>query len=131
LLFGYDTAVISGAISYFELDFGLSHAGGGWVLAAALIGAAFGALIAGPLSDRLGRKPALVVAALLFLVTAVGAALAGSALTLVIARALGGIGVGIVSIVSPLYIAEIAPPGRRGRMVATFQLALVTGILLV
>jgi MFS family permease len=71
------------------------------------------------------------VAALLFLVTAVGAALAGSALTLVIARALGGIGVGIVSIVSPLYIAEIAPPGRRGRMVATFQLALVTGILLV
>lgn len=131
VLFGYDTAVISGAIIFVQKDFGLSAAAMGWAAASALIGSALGAAIAGVMSDAIGRKRTLFAAAVLFLITSVGAALADGLSMLVIYRIIGGVGVGIASIVSPLYIAEIAPPSHRGRLVSLNQFALISGMLAV
>ncbi|WP_421722820.1 sugar porter family MFS transporter [Bauldia sp.] len=131
LLFGYDTAVVSGAIIYVRQDFNLSAAAVGWTVSAALVGAAFGAAFAGRASDRFGRKLTLIVAAILFLGTAIGSAMADSLALLLIMRAIGGIGVGIVSVVSPLYLSEVAPARLRGGLVSTYQLALTVGMLLV
>lgn len=131
LLFGYDTAVVSGAIIYIRQDFGLSASAVGWTVSAALVGAAFGAAFAGRFSDRFGRKKALIIAAILFLGTGVGSAMADSLTPLLVMRAIGGIGVGIVSVVSPLYVSEVAPTRMRGGLVSTYQLAITTGMLLV
>lgn len=130
LLFGYHTAVISGALVFLQVDLGLRPAVTGWLIASPLLGAALGAGLAGVFSFRFGRRLALLVAAVLFLVAAVGSALAESLFSLVAYRVIGGIGVGVASIVSPLYVAEIAPANRRGRMVSTIQLAIVAGVLL-
>jgi MFS family permease len=129
LLFGFDTAVISGSEVFFTREFSLSPEMEGWVVGSAIVGCFFGALAAGVLSDRFGRKKVLLLAALCFTVSAAWCGLVGSAQGLVYARLLGGLGIGIASLVSPLYIAEISPPHLRGRLVALQQLAIVLGIL--
>ncbi|HNU53266.1 MAG TPA: sugar porter family MFS transporter [Verrucomicrobiota bacterium] len=129
LLFGFDTAVISGTVGFFEKEFGLSAVMKGWVTGSALVGCFFGALGAGALSDRVGRKRVMLLAAAFFTVSAVWCGLAGDATQLVLARLVGGLGIGIASLVSPLYIAEVSPAARRGLLVALQQLAIVLGIL--
>ncbi|MFM2481993.1 sugar porter family MFS transporter [Celerinatantimonas sp. YJH-8] len=131
LLFGYDTAVISGATEALQFYFQLTPAQLGFAASSALIGCVFGALLAGMLSSRYGRRGALIIAAILFLVSAIGSAVAGSDWSFVIYRIIGGLGVGIASMVSPMYIAEIAPPGKRGGLVACNQFAIIFGMLVV
>lgn len=131
LLFGYDTAVISGAVGFLRGHFDLSAAGMGWAASSALLGSILGVSVAGVLSDGLGRKKTLVFAALLFLTSAVGTALPEAFTTFVVFRILGGMGVGIASMTAPMYIAEVSPASIRGRMVSIYQLAIVIGIQVV
>jgi len=128
LLFGYDTGVISGAIEPMTVKFGLSDFMKGWVSGCVLIGCATGVLLVGPISDRFGRKVAMFLAALMFLASAIGTALPDDIVSFVIFRIIGGLGIGIASISTPMYIAEITPAHIRGRMVAVNQIAIVTGI---
>jgi sugar porter (SP) family MFS transporter len=131
LLFGYDWVVIGGAKPFFERFFQLRDpALSGWANSCALIGCLFGALGAGALSDRFGRKRLLALAALLFAVTSVGNALAQTFTVFVAWRILGGVAIGLASNLSPMYIAEISPPQLRGRLVSLNQLTIVVGILL-
>ncbi|WP_255575996.1 sugar porter family MFS transporter [Aestuariivivens sp. NBU2969] len=130
VLFGFDTAVISGTFTFVESYFSLSKIEVGWFASSALVGAIAGAAIAGALSDKYGRKPVLMVAALLFFVSAFGSAIPQHFVALIFARLIGGIGVGIASVLAPLYISEVAPPKIRGRLVALYQLSIVIGILL-
>lgn len=130
LLFGYDTAVISGAIGYLQAHFDLAAKMTGWAASSLLIGAMFGALMGGPLSDRFGRKPIMMACAILFAVSGLGSAFAHDMTTYSWSRLLGGLGIGAVSVLSPLYIAEVAPEKVRGRLVSGYQFALVVGILL-
>jgi len=133
LLFGYDWVVIGGAKPFYEPFFGLTGTGqawrAGWAMSSALAGCLAGALLSGGLSDRLGRKRMLAAAALLFTVSAVWTALADSYSAFILARILGGVGIGVASNVSPMYIAESSPAEMRGRFVAINQLTLVIGIL--
>src|SRR5512139_747800 len=131
LLFGYDTAVISGAIGFLRTRFGLDEMMTGWAASAALLGCVAGASAAGALSDRVGRRRALLVSAVLFAVSAIGAALPRSLAELVMARIVGGLGIGIASMLSPLYIAEVSPARIRGRMVSVNQFAIISGMLVV
>ena len=130
LLFGYDTAVISGTLSMVRSQFALNAAMEGWYVSSALVGCVVGVSYAGWLSDKYGRKKVLLMAAVLFTVSALGCALVSSFSTLAIYRLLGGMGVGIASMLSPMYISEISPPAIRGRLVAVYQLAITVGILL-
>ena len=130
LLFGFDTAVISGTTGALERVFALSKSGLGFTIASALIGTIIGALVAGFPADRLGRRAALFLIAGLYFVSAVGSALAGAWIPFLFFRFIGGLGVGAASVVSPMYIAEISPASRRGRMVALTQFNIVLGILL-
>lgn len=130
VLFGYDTAVISGTFSLVEDFFSLSKIEVGWFASSALVGAIAGAAIAGSLSDRYGRKPVLIFSALLFFISALLCAIPLTFSFLIVARFIGGLGVGVASVLSPLYISEIAPPSIRGRLVAFYQLSIVVGILL-
>jgi SP family xylose:H+ symportor-like MFS transporter len=131
LLFGYDTAVISGGIVFLRQHFQLSPAAEGWAASSALLGCVLGAGLAGSLNDRFGRKKVLVLSAILFIVCAIGSALPRTLTQFVLFRILGGIGVGAASMTSPLYIAEVSPAGIRGRMVSLNQLAIVFGMLIV
>lgn len=128
-LFGFDTAVISGATELLEAEWGLSKTAIGQMVAAALYGTIIGALFGGIPSDRFGRRQTLVVIAALFLVSALGSALAQDVIQLSVARFIGGLGVGASSVVAPLYITEMAPARYRGQLVAAFQFNLVVGIL--
>lgn len=128
LLFGYDTGVISGAIEPLTARFQLSDLMKGWASGCVLVGCAAGVLVVGPLSDRFGRKIAMELAAAMFLASAVGTALPSDIGTFIAFRILGGVGIGIASISTPMYIAEITPAGIRGRMVAVNQIAIVSGI---
>jgi len=131
LLFGYDWVVIGGAKPFFERYFQLQDAAqSGWANSCALIGCLFGALGAGALSDRFGRKRLLAAAALIFAVTSLGNALAQTFSTFVAWRICGGVAIGLASNLSPMYIAEVAPPAWRGRLVSLNQLTIVIGILL-
>lgn len=127
-LFGYDSAVINGAVAAIQDEFKVDPATLGFAVAAALLGAAAGALTAGGLADRFGRLFVMKIAAVLFLISAFGAGLAPWLWVLVIFRILGGFGVGIASVIAPAYIAEIAPARIRGRLGSLQQLAIVTGI---
>jgi len=151
LLFGYDTAVISGTVSslesFFVLPFGLDELGAnarlGFVVSSALIGCVIGGILGGIISKKLGRKNGLILAAILFLFSALGSAMpemfikpiGGGDHTFIyifiIYRIIGGIGVGLASMLSPLYIAEIAPPKIRGKLVSMNQFAIIFGMLIV
>jgi len=130
VLFGFDTAVISGTFGMVETQFGLTKLEVGWFGSSALTGAIAGALFAGALSDRFGRRPAMKIAALLFFISALLSAVPPAFDFLVTARFIGGLGVGMASVLSPMYISEFAPAGIRGRLVALYQLSIVIGILL-
>jgi len=130
LLFGWDWVVIGGAKPFFQRYFELtSEAQIGWANSCALIGCLIGALIAGGLSDKFGRKKLLIAAALIFAVTSIGNALAGSFDIFIAWRICGGVAIGLASSLSPMYIAEIAPARMRGKLVAINQLTVVIGIL--
>lgn len=130
LLFGYDFVVIGGAKPFFERYFHLTEpALKGWANSCALIGCLFGALVAGALSDRFGRKRLLLFSALLFAVTSVGNGLAGTFAVFVTWRMLGGMAIGLASSLSPMYISEVAPARMRGKLVSINQLTIVIGIL--
>ena len=131
LLFGYDTAVIAGAIGLLEIKFSLSPAMVGWAASCAIWGCVFGAMAAGYMSDRWGRKNVLIITAILFAVSGIGSAIPQDLTTFIIARFIGGLGIGAASMLSPLYIAEIAPSDKRGRLVTLYQLAIVIGINLI
>lgn len=128
-LFGFDTAVISGATEALRAEYGLSEGMLGFTVSCALFGTMLGAFGAARPTDRWGRKPMLVVLAVLFLVSAVGCGLAWNWHALLVFRFLGGVAVGAASVVSPLYITEIAPAERRGVLVTISQLNIVLGIL--
>jgi MFS transporter, SP family, sugar:H+ symporter len=129
-LFGYDSAVINGAVKAITAHFVVSAGVLGFTVASALLGAAAGALGAGRVADRYGRLLAMRVAAVLFLIGAVGSGLASSLVMLVVFRVIGGVAVGLASVIAPTYIAEIAPARIRGRLGSLQQLAIVTGIFL-
>lgn len=131
LLFGYDTAVISGAIGLLEKKFELSAAMKGWAASSAIIGCIVGAMFAGGLSDKFGRKKILLLTAILFGISSITAAIPANLTQFVMARFLGGLGIGAASMLSPLYITELAPAAIRGRLVSLYQLAIVIGILLI
>ncbi|WPQ63322.1 sugar porter family MFS transporter [Chitinophaga sancti] len=130
LLFGFDTAIISGAIPYIQDYFKLNAVTLGWAVSSGLVGCAIGSLSAGYLADQYGRRMALIVCALLFALSGAGAALSHKLFSFILFRIIGGLGVGAAAMVSPMYIAEIAPADKRGKLVALYQLAIVTGILL-
>ena len=129
-LFGYDTAVINGAVTAIEATFQTSASLLGLTVSSALLGSAAGALGAGWLADRFGRRPSMVLAAVLFIVSAVGSALAPRLVDLVVWRVLGGVAVGLASVLAPAYIAEISPAAMRGRTGSLQQLAIVLGIFI-
>ena len=130
ILFGYDTAVISGTTEIVKNQFHLTDLMEGWYVGCALIGSICGVLAAGTLSDYLGRKLTMLISAALFSISAIGCAVCGSFDSLVAYRIIGGIGIGIVSIVSPIYISEVSPAKIRGTLVSLYQLAVTVGFLL-
>ena len=128
-LFGYDTAVISGTIAQVTQLFQLDALQQGWYVGCALVGSIVGVLFAGILSDKLGRKLTMVISAVLFSTSALGCALSADFAQVVVYRIIGGVGIGVVSIVSPLYISELAVAQYRGRLVSLYQLAVTVGFL--
>lgn len=135
LLFGYDTGVINGAQFYLTQYFELTDALKGWVVGSAVFACAFGAIVAGPLSIKIGRKNSLIISAILFTISAYGSGLPElfpqTVSMLIFFRILGGLGIGIASMNAPMYIAEIAPSSIRGKMVTYYQLAIVVGFFVV
>lgn len=129
-LFGFDTAVISGAEKSVQEVFNLDGFWHGFTVAIALIGTVFGALFAGKPADILGRKKCLIIIGILYAISAVGSALAGSWIIFLFFRFIGGLGVGASSVVGPMYISEISPAHLRGRLVSLFQFNIVFGILM-
>ena len=131
LLFGYDTGVINGAQFFLSKYFELDPATKGWVVGSALLGCFIGAIVAGPISIKVGRKWSLILSAILFSVSAWGSGLPEvlpeTVTVLVMFRIIGGLGIGIASMNAPMYIAEIAPSNVRGKMVTYYQLAIVIG----
>jgi len=135
LLFGYDTGVINGAQFYLSQYFELSDGMKGWVVGSALLGCLVGAILAGPVSIKIGRKHSLIISAILFSISAWGSGLPGmfpeSVSLLVFFRIIGGLGIGMASMNAPMYIAEISPSDIRGKMVTYYQLAIVIGFFVV
>lgn len=128
-LFGYDTAVISGTTSQVTSVFGLDTLQQGWYVGCALIGSIAGVLMSGLLSDKLGRKLTMILSAVMFSVSAIGCAFCADFNQLVVYRIIGGVGIGVVSVVSPLYISEVSVAQYRGRLVSLYQLAVTVGFL--
>ncbi|MFT4125052.1 MAG: sugar porter family MFS transporter [Gordonia sp. (in: high G+C Gram-positive bacteria)] len=130
LLFGYDSAVINGAVSSIQEDFHIADSTLGFAVASALLGAAAGAMSAGRIADRIGRLKVMQIGAVLFFISALGSAFAPEIWSLVFFRIVGGLGVGVASVIAPAYIAETSPPHIRGRLGSLQQLAIVLGIFL-
>src|ERR1022692_4614022 len=130
LLFGFDTVVISGIIDAVVRLYGLSDYGKGWTVAIALIGTVVGSFSAGVIGQKLGGRETLRITAILYVISALGSALAWSWPSLMVFRFIGGLGIGASSVLGPVYIAELAPAKWRGRLVGMFQFNIVTGILL-
>lgn len=128
-LFGYDEAVISGTISDVSAQFSLDKMAEGWFVGSALVGAIIGVLFAGALGDKAGRKNTMIISAVLFCVSMIGCALSGSFTELVTYRIIGGVGIGVASIVCPLYISEISVAQHRGLLVSLYQLAVTIGVV--
>ena len=131
LLFGYDWVVIGGAKPFYELYFGIADSPlmQGVAMTTALVGCLVGAMVAGALADRYGRKPLLMVSAVLFTVSAIATGLFNEFTMFNFARFIGGVGIGVASALSPMYIAEVSPTEIRGRMVSLNQMTIVLGIL--
>lgn len=131
LLFGYDWVVIGGAKPFYEVYFGItdSAADQGLAMTTALVGCMIGATLCGSLADRIGRKKLLIIASLIFLFSAIATGAFNNFSAFLVARFLGGIGIGLVSGLSPMYIAEVAPANIRGRLVSLNQMTIVLGIL--
>lgn len=127
-LFGFDSGVINGTVDGLQQAFGSSKAGLGFEVASMLLGCAIGAFFAGRLADRWGRRSVLIISAALFLLSAIGAGAAHSSLVFVAARVLGGFAVGAASVISPAYIAEVAPARYRGRLATVQQIAIISGL---
>lgn len=127
-LMGFDASVISGVNKFIKLEFGLSDLELGWAVASLTLSSTIAMFFAGPLSDRFGRKQMLRIAAVLYAISALGSAIAPTFLFLIVARMIGGLGVGMSLILAPMYIAELAPPAMRGRLVSFNQLNIVLGI---
>ena len=131
LLFGYDWVVIGGAKPFFEPYFRITDPGvSGWTNSCALVGCFFGAMLTGRLSGRFGRRTLLMLSAVIFVVTSLGNALADDFRWFIAWRIIGGLAIGLASNLSPMYIAEVAPPAMRGRLVSLNQLTIVIGVLL-
>lgn len=128
-LFGFDTAVISGTLLFIVEQFNLNAVAEGWFVSSALLGSIIGAATAGFLTDFFGRRKTLIFSAILFGITAIGCMLAGSSEGLILFRLVGGLGIGIASIASPMYLSEISPPSKRGMVVSLYQMAITIGIL--
>lgn len=128
-MFGFDVAIISGAVPFIQPYFGWSELQLGWGVSSLLVGAIIGAFGSGVLSDIYGRKKILIIVALFFAISCALTALAKSSVIFVSARVFGGLAVGAASVLSPMYVAEVAPPRNRGMLVAIYQLAIVIGIL--
>jgi len=129
LLFGFDVAIITGAGPFVTRTFGLNSIEEGWAYSSLLFGCIAGAAVAGRLSDTWGRKSILIVVALLFAITSVGSALACNLTSFIVARVFGGLAVGAVSVVAPIFISEVSPSQYRGRLVSAYQLFIVAGVL--
>ena len=131
LLFGYDWVLVGGAKPFYEVYFGITQEPvlQGWVMGSAILGCLGGVMVAGSLADRYGRKPLMVLASLVFIVAAIGTGAVDSLNWFIFYRILGGIGIGIASNLSPMYIAEVSPSDVRGRFVSINQLTIVLGIL--
>ena len=127
-LMGFDASVISGVVGFIEVEFALTKIQVGWSVSCLTLTATLAMMLAGPLSDRIGRRPVLQIAAVLFALSAIASAIAPTFLLLVLARMLGGLAVGAALIIAPMYIAEMAPAARRGRLVSFNQLNIVIGI---
>ena len=127
-MFGYDSGVINGTQDGLERAFGLSKLGVGFNVGAILLGCAFGAFTAGRLADRIGRRGVMMIAAVLFLVSALGAGAANTSAIFIIARFIGGVGVGAASVLSPVYISEVTPASIRGRLSSLQQIMIITGL---
>ncbi|WP_374945601.1 sugar porter family MFS transporter [Agreia sp.] len=127
-LFGFDSSVVNGAVDAIQRDFSLTAAFTGFAVASALLGCAVGAYLAGRLADRLGRIPVMLIGAILFLVSSIGSGLAFAAWDLTVWRLIGGLGIGIASVIAPAYISEIAPKAIRGSLASLQQLAITIGI---
>jgi SP family sugar:H+ symporter-like MFS transporter len=127
-LFGFDSSVVNGAVDAIQDDFSLTAAFTGFAVASALLGCAVGAYLAGRLADRLGRIPVMLIGAVLFLVSSIGSGLAFAAWDLTVWRLIGGLGIGIASVIAPAYISEIAPKAIRGSLASLQQLAITIGI---
>ena len=130
-LFGFDTGVIGGTQLYFTEAFALSASDQGWAVGSALYGCLFGALLAGFLTNAISRKHTLILSAVLFCVSAWGSGVASSLTELIVYRVIGGVGIGLASMAAPMYIAEVSPAEKRGRMVSLYQLAIVAGFFIV
>ncbi len=129
LLFGFDIAIITGAGPFITREFALSDIGLGWAFSSLLFGCVLGCFIAGRLTDRVGRKKLLLIVAALFAVTSIGTASATTFTAFIVARLLGGLAVGGVSLLSPMYVAEVSPPSIRGRMGTLYQMSIILGII--
>lgn len=127
-LFGFDSGVINGTVDGLQKAFNSTTIGTGFNVASMLLGCAVGAFIAGRLSDRIGRRAVLLIAAVLFIVSAWGSGIAGDATTFIIARILGGLAVGAASVIAPAYISEVAPADKRGRLSSIQQVMIIIGL---
>ncbi|MCK9639973.1 MAG: sugar porter family MFS transporter [Prolixibacteraceae bacterium] len=130
LMFGFDIAIISGAVPFIQPYFEWNELQLGWGVSSLLVGAIIGAFGSGVLTDRYGRKKILIVVALFFALSCAATALASSSFTFILARLFGGLAVGAASVLSPMYVAEVSPPNKRGMLVAIYQLTIVMGIII-
>jgi SP family arabinose:H+ symporter-like MFS transporter len=129
LMFGFDVAIISGAVPFIQPYFGWNELQLGWGVSSLLVGAIIGAFGSGVLTDRFGRKKILIIVALFFAVSCTATAFASTSAVFIAARLFGGLAVGAASVLSPMYVAEVAPPQNRGTLVSIYQLTIVLGIL--
>ncbi|MFQ3339149.1 MAG: SP family sugar:H+ symporter-like MFS transporter, partial [Colwellia sp.] len=127
-LFGFDSGVINGTVTALGNAFNASDVASGFNVASVLLGCALGALMAGPISDRFGRKPIMIITAIIFAISAFGSGISSSSAEFIFYRLIGGLGIGAASVLAPAYIAEVAPAALRGRLATLQQLAIVLGL---